>query len=118
MAAEEGVRPAEADEISKEGPIRRVSTIFKSMAEDLKAEMKPDDDDLAIIRKALELEKQAFEAYTQWSKESRDPTESSILEMMALEENEHWRILDDTLLYLTYPEEWHIKEEKPLIDGG
>lgn len=39
-------------------------------------------------------------------------------EKIALEENEHSRILDDTLLYLTDPAQWQIKEEKPLIDGG
>jgi rubrerythrin len=118
MAAQEGLRPAGADEIDKEGPMKRISGIFRAMADELKADIKPSDDDLGVIRKALELEKKAFDAYTQWAKESRDATESGILELMALEENEHWRILDDTLLYLTKPEEWQIKEEKPLIDGG
>jgi len=34
------------------------------------------------------------------------------------EQNEHFRLLEDTLLYLTDPVEWNFKEEKPLIDGG
>ena len=71
-----------------------------------------------VIKTAMQLEKKAYDAYMEWAGVTDNPTEEDILKKIALEENEHWRILDDTLLYLTNPAEWNIKEEKPLIDGG
>jgi len=118
MADREGVRPAAMDEIDRHGPIKRISAIFRSMAEEIERSVRPTDDDTKVLVKAMELERRAFEFYTETAALAAEPTERDILRKIANEENEHYRLLDDTLLYLTSPEEWHLKEERPLIDGG
>ncbi len=118
MAEQEGLRPAEMDEIDREGPAKRISTIFSRIAKEIKEQLEPSDDDIAVLDKALELEEQAFSFYNETAQKTTDETEQAILRKIANEENEHYKILNDTRLYLTNPEEWHIKEEKPLIDGG
>ena len=118
MAKKAGVRPSTLDEMDKEGPIKRISAIFRETAARLKEEVKPEDDDLKVIRIACDMERKAFDFYTASAAQMDDPVEKSAFEKIAAQENDHWRILDDTLLYLTNPAEWHIKEEKPLIDGG
>ncbi len=115
MAREEGVRPGEMDEINQEGPIKRIRAIFREAAKDA---ISPGADDVEAIKAAMKLEEAAYQFYSETAESSDNATERSVLEKIALEENEHFRILDDTLLYLTDPAEWNIKEEKPLIDGG
>jgi len=118
MAEKRGVRPASASEIDPRGPAVRVSAIFRSMADKLSATVRPSDDDIVVLRQAMELERAAFEFYSDTSRLTANSVEKEILRDIAGEENEHYRILDDTLLYLTNPTEWHLKEEHPLIDGG
>ena len=115
MAREEGVRPGELDEIDPEGPIKRIRVIFREVARDAAVLVA---DDIEALKVAMKMEEEAFRFYSQTAGETGSPTEKEILEKIALEENEHFRILDDTLLYLTDPVKWNLKEEKPLIDGG
>ena len=138
MALEEGIRPGELDEIDPEGPIKRIRVIFREVARDAAV---PVADDIEALKVAMKMEEEAFRFYSQTAGElllsaphcvasaeqcrsglrrvaTGSPTEREILEKIALEENEHFRILDDTLLYLTDPVKWNLKEEKPLIDGG
>lgn len=118
MAKEAGVRPRTLDEMDKEGPLKRIAAIFRETAARLKEEVKPEDDDIKVINIARDMERKAFDFYSATAGQMDDPVERSAFEKIAAQENDHWRILDDTLLYLTNPAEWHIKEEKPLIDGG
>lgn len=118
MAEREGIRPAAMDEIDKQDPIQHINTLFRETARQIKEEIKPGDDDIKVIDIAKAMEQKAFEFYSTMARDATDPGEKKILEYIAEEENNHWRILDDTKLYLTNPDEWHIKEEKPTVDGG
>ena len=64
------------------------------------------------------MEEKAYFYYTGAAKTMADAQEKKILLKIAEEENEHFRILNDTRLYLTYPEMWNIIQEKPVIDGA
>ncbi len=64
------------------------------------------------------MEEHSYRYYVKAAKALRDAKEKEILRKIAEEENAHFRILSDTRLYLTYPEMWHIIQEKPVIDGG
>ena len=118
MAEAAGVRPTALDEMDKEGSLKRISAIFRETALQLKEELRPDDDDIKAIDIAKDLERKAYDFYTATAKQMSDTVERTAFERIAAQENEHWRTLDDTKLYLTNPAEWHIEEEKPLIDGG
>lgn len=118
MAEREGLRPGAMDEIDKEGPIQRISAIFREVSRQVSEEMQPTDDDIRVIEIAKGLEQEAYDFYIQTAKTVSDAKEKRILEKIADEENQHYRILEDTRLYLTDPAEWNLKEEKPLIDGG
>jgi rubrerythrin len=80
--------------------------------------MKSSDGDIKAIDLALGMEEKAYAYYTDAAKAMTDGQEKDILLKIAEEENEHFRILSDTRLYLTYPQMWHIIQEKPVIDGG
>ena len=118
MAAKEGVRPAAADELEKSGPRQRMGHIFREAAAQLAGQIGSETDDVKVIDLAKTMEEKAYGFYVETARLVTDEKEKRILLKIAAEENEHFRILDDTRLYLTYPEMWHIMQEKPLIDGG
>lgn len=119
MAAAAGVRPSRADELDQEGPLKRMNAIFREVGKQVAEAMSPSDDDIKVIGIAKEMEQKAYAFYTETADQATDDEEAkAILRKIALEENEHYRILEDTRLYLTDPAEWNLKEEKPLIDGG
>ena len=117
MAAQEGVRPSRADELDKSSPTKRIRSIFKGAAAKVKKSVRSSDE-VQAIEFALGMEEKAYFFYAGAAKKVRDAQEKRILLKIAEEENEHFRILNDTRLYLTYPEMWHIIQEKPVIDGA
>lgn len=118
MAAREGVRPSRADELEKSSPVSRIGPLFKGAAGKARQAMKSSDGDIKAIDIALGMEEKAYSCYTAAAKAMADGQEKKILLKIAEEENEHFRILNDTRLYLTYPQMWNIIQEKPVIDGG
>ena len=113
MAAHEGVRPSRADELEDSSPAKRIKSIFKGAAAKVKKSLRSTDEMIKAIDLALGMEEKAYFSYAEAAKTMGDPQEKQILLKIADEENEHFRILDDTRLYLTYPQMWQIIQEKP-----
>jgi len=118
MADAAGVTPATVEEMDKDGAVKRIGGMFREAAKQVKENSGSDDDQIEAIDIAKGMEEKAYKFYSEMAGETDDPAEKDILKKIAEQENEHFRILDDTRLLLTNPAEWHIKEEKPLIDGG
>jgi len=118
MAAKAGARPADLQEMNREGPIRRVQAIFRELGRKVTEDVRPDDDRIKALDMALRMEEESYAFYSETAKTCPDEKEKEMFLLIANEENEHYRLFDDTKLYLTNPAEWNIKEEKPLIDGG
>jgi rubrerythrin len=118
MAAQEGVRPSRADELDESSPAKRIKSIFRGAAAKVKKSLGSTEDVVKVIDIALGMEEKAYFSYAAVAKTMADPQEKQILLKIAEEENEHFRILNDTRLYLTYPQMWNIIQEKPVIDGA
>lgn len=118
MATQEGVRPSRANELEESSPAKRIQSIFKGAAAKAKKSLKSTDEVVRALDIALGMEEKAYLFYAGAAKTMADALEKEILLKIAEEENEHFRILNDTRLYLTYPEMWNIIQEKPVIDGA
>lgn len=64
------------------------------------------------------LERDSFELYEKISKESADVLAKKFYAALAMEEREHYDILDETQLYLNDPQEWFRRQEKWIVEGG
>lgn len=117
LAAKRGIAPAPLDHLDPDGFLKSIREVFGKLRGQLGA-VAVDADDIKAIDAALGLEEESYKLYAEAAKAAADPDEKALLEFVAHEENNHYRILDDTKLYLTDPEKWNIKEENPLIDGG
>ena len=118
MAQAEGVTPADVGQAETDGPIARIQAIFKELGRKVKEDLDPEDSQIDALNIAIDMEKKAYDFYNSAAQDCPDAGEQEILRKIAKEENEHWRIFDDTKLYLTDQAEWNIKEEQPVIDGG
>ncbi len=117
MAAQRGVAPAPLSDLDPDGFLKTISETFKALRAQIKS-LKASADDIKAIDVALGLEEKSYKVYTEAAAKATNPDEKAVLQFIAREENNHWKILDDTRLYLTDWEKWNIKDEKPVIDGG
>jgi len=82
---------------------------------DKKFESDKDINDAYIIAEGLE--RDTYNLYDKISKESTDETAKKFYSALALEEKEHYAILEDTLEYLNNPGDWFKKEERWIVEG-
>lgn len=63
------------------------------------------------------LEKDSYDLYHKISKETTDEIAKKFYAALALEEKDHYAILEETLEYLNNPGDWFKKEERWLVEG-
>jgi rubrerythrin len=63
------------------------------------------------------LERDSYNLYDKISKESQDDIARKFYAALAIEEKEHYAILEDTLQYLNNPGDWFKKEERWIVEG-
>jgi rubrerythrin len=64
------------------------------------------------------LEKDSYNLYDKLSKAGPDELTKKFFAALAVEEREHYSILEDTLLYLNDPGEWYRLQERWIVEGG
>jgi len=96
----------------------KIATVFKDVTEDQKKRLDADPDEVEAIRIAMEMEEKGYKFYESAAAEATDENEKELFRVLAVEENGHWTILEDTYTYLTNPSVWDIRANPPLLDGG
>ena len=91
--------------------------ILKLLAEALKNNPADKTDQTTTYKIAEELERNSFALYQKISQETDNPVAKQFYAALAKEEDEHFAILEDTLLYLNNPGDWFKKEEHWIVDG-
>jgi len=76
------------------------------------------NDELEIIKGAMEVERKGHAMYTAAVEKVASPQAKTIFRHLAQEEQEHYRLLKNTHDYLADPADWHGFDEQPMLDGG
>lgn len=63
------------------------------------------------------LERDSYNLYNKIAKESSDETAKKFYAALAQEEQEHYTILEETLLYLNKPGDWFKEQEHWIVEG-
>ena len=92
-------------------------TIFKEVTDDLKKRIEAGPDDIEAVKIAMEMEEKAYRFYVKAATEATGEAEKKLFQKLAVEENAHWLMLEDTHLYMTAPEIWDIKNNPPQLEG-
>jgi rubrerythrin len=82
---------------------------------DKKFETKEDINEAYQVAEGLE--RDSFSLYERIARETPDETAKKFYSALALEEREHFDILEDTLLYLNDPGEWYRRTERWIVEG-
>jgi rubrerythrin len=100
-------------------PARRLHSVFEKYKGKKGAERFPamaTDVDALLV--ALEMEKSSFELYRNEAEKVTVEAERKILTRLAAEENEHYEVLSNTIMYLTDSGNWFIYKDHGIMDGG
>ena len=114
----EGMGMSAALEVALKGtPTHRMKTIFTEARDEVIEGQAVSADELEAIKIALDFERKGYGFYTQAAKDAEDADEKALFEMLALEEDEHYRILDSTQQYLEDTGKWFLWDEWALLEG-
>jgi rubrerythrin len=91
--------------------------ILLKLKESLDKKFQTEKDVNEAYKIAEGLERDSFNLYERISKESTDETAKKLYSALALEEREHYAILEETLNYLNNPGDWFKKEERWIVEG-
>lgn len=104
--------------IEEDDHSRRAKDIFAGAMEAVADSDPYSTDELEVLRGALEVERRGFKMYSEAAKGVTSATAKETFEHLAAQEQEHFRLLSNTLDYLSNPEGFHGFDESPMLDGG
>jgi rubrerythrin len=85
--------------------LTNAKTIFAKMRQS-REKFKFGDSQIALYKKAQDIEKDSRSFYLQKAKESEDPRHKAIFNTLAEEENKHYFLLENIIEFVSRPQSW------------
>jgi rubrerythrin len=99
-------------------PMEHVKTVFEENKDQMMERIPATADELEALKIALEMERASVLFYQRLASESREPKQKALFERLIPEEEEHFRIFNNTLSFLTDSGNWYMWDEYEIVDGG
>lgn len=90
---------------------------FASAGKGAQEKLEAKADTVSAIKAAMEFEKRGYEYYKKHRDKTAVPLVKDILGQLVEAEEEHYEILENTLVYLEQPRAWFDKKEGARLDG-
>jgi len=126
-AIEEFARSLKGEDPEIEATINRVAPtnrkkyynipIMKNLEKALGEEIKKDNDLEKAYNTAMQLERDAYDFYKKISDDTKDPKAKKLFQFLMQEENNHYELLQETLMYLDRPGDWFKEQERWIVEG-
>lgn len=98
--------------------IARVRTVFADGIKQLNAQTSVLETELAAVEKAMEMENKTYDYYQSQAVKSDFDAARDFYRVVAAEEREHHRVLQDYFEFLKDPAAYFVAKEHPSLDGG
>ena len=98
-------------------PLKTIRTIFEELKDEMIDQVRATTDEISAIKIAMDMEKEGFHYYEKVASESLDESERGLFEKLAHEEDQHFRILENTAEYLNDTGNWFMWEEYSIVEG-
>lgn len=95
----------------------RKKTIFEAAKDRMDAAVVSEPDVFEIYRTAIKFEEDGAKMYQEMAGKTTNPLAKKLYDFLNVQENEHYRILSETLHYLENPNQWFTEQEKPHFEG-
>lgn len=99
-------------------PKERLKSVFADAKGQMEKGIPPTADDIKALEFAMGKETESYDMYKNAANDSSEPKVKAVFERMAMEENQHYEILEQTKYYLEQFANWTIWEEGGPIEGG
>jgi rubrerythrin len=97
---------------------RGLRTVFALALKDMDKDVKSLATELEAIQTAMAMENKTFDFYKERSGKAKFSAEKQFYEEVAMQEEEHFRVLLDYFEFLKNPAAWFVEKEHPSLDGG
>lgn len=97
---------------------KRLRTLFVKATEEISSNTRAPATELDAIRTAMDMENKTYDFYKSQGKKATYDAEKEFYEALAVQEEEHHRVLLDYYEFLKDPEGYFVKTEHPSLDGG
>lgn len=97
---------------------RGLRTIFARALEEIDKDVSAIPTELDAVQKAMEMENKTYDFYKGRKGKAGYDAERQFYEALAVQEEEHHRVLLDYYEFLKNPAAWFVQKEHPSLDGG
>lgn len=97
---------------------RGLRTIFSKALEAMDKDVKSIPTEMEAIQTAMGMENKTYDFYKSRSGKAAYEAEKQFYEALAMQEEEHHRVLLDYYEFLKDPAAWFVQKEHPSLDGG
>jgi len=97
---------------------RGLRTIFARALDAMDMELQALPSELEAVQKAMEMENKTYDFYNEHGKQAGFAAEKQFYQALAMQEEEHHRVLLDYYEFLKDPAAWFVQKEHPSLDGG
>jgi len=97
---------------------KSLRTVFSKAMEQMDKDINAIPTELDAVQKAMEMENETFDYYKRRGGKAAYDAEKRFYEALAVEEEEHHRVLLDYYEFLKNPAAWFVQKEHPSLDGG
>ena len=92
-------------------------TIFQAAKDRMDETVAADPTIIKAYKAAMKFEEDGARMYEELAQKTANPIAKKLYAFMNEQENEHYRLLAETLNYLENPNQWFIEQEKPHFEG-
>jgi len=93
-------------------------TVFARAMEEVDKNVSTIPTEIDAVQAAMEMENKTYDFYKKQGGKATYDAERQFYEALAVQEEEHYRVLLDYYEFLKNPEAWFVQKEHPSLDGG
>ena len=97
---------------------RALRTVFANAIDTMDRDVNSMPEELDAVQKAMVMENKTYDFYREQGKKAAYDAEKQFYEALAMQEEEHHRVLLDYYEFLKNPSAWFVQKEHPSLDGG
>lgn len=98
-------------------PKESIKTVFSMLKDRMMERVKAASSEIDALKIALAFEKEGYDFYLKAAGQATDQKEKDVLNRLAIEENDHYTILNETCDFLTNTGNWFMYEERGILEG-
>lgn len=102
--------------LAENPPREKVKTVFDDVQGGI--EVTALQDELSALKVAMDMEEKSYKLYDEALSIETDENLKKLWKRLADEERRHYDIFWNTYDFISKPEEWILREERGLLDGG